>query len=103
MLNVVQETNVPGKWNYRQMENQKSLVKRCFKETIKSQRCKQSKKNMCLDSIKLFIVCVILCATVETCITYTTVITRSLFLSYNQSLFCSQPFGKHYLLFVSSV
>ena len=39
---------------------------------------------MCLISIKLFIVCTILCATVQTCTTYTTVTIRSFFLSaYN--------------------
>ena len=68
------------------------------------------KTNMWLISVKLFIVRIILCATVQTYYTYTTITTRSLFLSaynlfasnnyplflsHNYSAFRSQPFRKY--------
>ena len=66
----------------------------------------QVKPNKCLVSVKLFIVRTILCATVQTYSTYTTITTPSLFISaynvfvsyicllffsHNCSLLCSQP------------
>ena len=55
---------------------------------------------MCLVSIKLFIVCTILCATLQTGTSYTTITTHSLFLSHNYSLFCSQPFCRQHLFVI---
>ena len=44
----------------------------------------QVKTNICFVSVKLFIVCTIFCATVQTYITHTTITIRSLFLfAYN--------------------
>ena len=49
------------------------------------------KTNVCLGSIKLFIVRIILYATIQTCTTYTTIIEIDIFLQWRSSNhdFCS--------------
>ena len=57
-------------------------------------------RNMCLISVKLFIVRTILCATVQTCTKYITITACSIFFSQNYSLFCSHRRSSYHNCFV---
>ena len=57
-------------------------------------------RNMCLISVKLCIVCTILCATVQTCTKYITITACSIFFSHNYSRFCSHRRSSYHNCFV---